>query len=89
MSDYSVVAFSADRGKWGYLTRFVRSARPDQDGRFTIRALPPDDYLVVALEYLESGQEFDPEQLSAWAPLATKVTLTEGGTQSISLKLAR
>lgn len=89
LSDYSVVAFSSDRGKWGYLTRFVRSARPDQDGRFTIRALPPDDYLVVALEYLESGQELDPEQLTAWAPLATKVTLAEGGTQSISLKLTR
>ena len=24
VSDYSVVAFSADRSKWGYLTRFVR-----------------------------------------------------------------
>ena len=89
VSDYSVVAFSADRNKWGYLTRFVRSARPDQDGKFTIRALPPDVYLVVAAEYLESGQELDPEQLSAWAPLATKVTLTEGGTQSISLTLTR
>ena len=51
VSDYSVVAFSADRSKWGYLTRFVRSTRPDQDAKFTIRALPPDDYLVVALEY--------------------------------------
>ena len=77
--DYSVVAFSSDRSKWGYLTRFVRSARPDQDGRFTIRALPPDDYLVVAVEYpLESGQEFDPEQLRVWEPVATKVPLGEG-----------
>jgi carboxypeptidase family protein len=89
VGDYSVVAFSSDRGKWGYLTRFVRSARPDQDGRFTIRALPPDDYLVVAVEYLESGQEFDPEQLRAWEPMATKVALGEGGKQSVSLKLAR
>jgi hypothetical protein len=89
VGDYSVVAFSSDRGKWGYLTRFVRSARPDQDGRFTIRALPPDDYLVVAVEYLESGQEFDPEQLRAWEPMATKVSVEEGGTQSVTLKLAR
>jgi len=87
--DYSVVAFSSDRGKWGYLTRFVRSARPDQDGRFTIRGLPPDDYLVVAVEYLESGQEFDPDQLRGWEASATKVSLVEGGTQSVSLKLAR
>ena len=89
VGDYSIVAFSSDRNKWGYLTRFVRSARPDQDGRFTIRALPPDDYLVIAVEYVESGQEFDPEQLRAWEPMATKVSLGEGATQSVSLKLTR
>ena len=89
IGDYSVVAFSSDRGKWGYLTRFVRGARPDQDGRFTLRALPPDDYLVVAVEYLESGQEFDPEQLAAWEPAATKVSLAEGASQSVGLRLVR
>ena len=89
IADYSVVAFSADANRWGYLTRFVRSARPDQDGRFTIRALPADDYLVVAVEYLENGQEFDPEQLRAWQPLATKVALGEGESKTISLRLAR
>jgi hypothetical protein len=67
----------------------VRSARPDQDAKFTIRALPPDDYLVVAVEYVESGQELDPEQLRLWEPFATKVRLVDGGTQSISLKLTR
>jgi hypothetical protein len=67
----------------------VRSARPDQDGRFTIRALPPDDYLVVALEYLENGQELDPDQLRVWESLASKVSLGEGATQSVALKLAR
>ena len=67
----------------------MRSARPNQDATFTIRALPADDYLVVVLEYLESGQEFDLEQLRVWEPLATKVTLVEGGTQTLSLKLAR
>jgi len=87
--DYSVVAFSSDRNKWGYLTRFVRSARPDQDGRFTIRGLPPDDYLVVAVEYLENGQELDPDLLRAWEAVATKVSVAEGATQSVSLKLTR
>ena len=89
VGDYSVVAFSADRDKWGYPTRISASPGLDQEAKFTIPALPPDDYLVVALEYLESGQEFDPEQLSAWAPLATKVSLSEGGTRSNSLKLTR
>ena len=47
------------------------------------------DYLVVALEYVESGQELDPEQLRVWEPLATKVSLSEGGTQTLALTLAR
>jgi hypothetical protein len=89
IGDYTVVAFSSDRNKWGYLTRFVRSVRPDQDGRFALRGLPADDYLVVALEYLESGQEFDPEQLRAWEPGATRVALGEGAPQSVTLKLPR
>ena len=40
VSEYTVVAFSADSSKWGYRTRFVRSVRPDQHGRFTLRGLP-------------------------------------------------
>ena len=89
IADYSVVAFSSDASRWGYLTRFVRSVRPDQDAKFTIRGLPPDEYFVVAIEYLESGQEFDPEQLRGWATRAIKVNLAEGSAQSVSLKLTR
>lgn len=89
LPDYTVVAFAADPAKWGFQTRFVRSARPDQEGRFSIRALPPDDYLVVALEYVETGQELDPEQLEKWKTLGTKVMLAEGETKTLLLKLTR
>jgi hypothetical protein len=89
VADYTVVVFSTNASRWGYQTRFVRSARPDQDGRFTIRALPPDEYYVVALEYVESGQEFDPEQLAMWKALATNAELGEGDTKTVSLKLPR
>lgn len=87
--DYTIVAFSTNAGRWGYQTRFVRSARPDQSGRFMIRALPPDEYFVVALEYVETGQEFDPEQLATWKALATTVELREGETKTLSLKLTQ
>jgi protocatechuate 3,4-dioxygenase beta subunit len=89
VADYTVVAFSTNGGRWGYQTRFIQSARPDQDGRFTIRALPPDEYHVVALEYVETGQEFDPEQLAIWKALATTVEVGEGDMKTLSLKLAR
>lgn len=89
LADYTVVAFAADSARWGYQTRFVRSARPDQQGRFTIRALPPGDYLVIALEYVETGQEFDPEQLERWKTQGTRVTLREGESKDVTLTLSR
>jgi Carboxypeptidase regulatory-like domain len=60
IGDYTVVAFATDSAKWGYRTRFVRSARPDQNGKFLIKGLPPGAYQVVAVEYLEPGEETDP-----------------------------
>ena len=89
LTDYAVVAFSPDPARWGYQTRFVRSARPNQDGRFDLEGLPPGDYLVAALEYLEPGDESDPEQLEKWKPGSTSVRLGDGETKSVTLKLAR
>jgi hypothetical protein len=88
ITDYVVVAFSQDSSKWGYLTRFVRTARPNQEGRFSLTGLPPDDYYVVALDYVETGEESDPEQLEKWKSLATRVTLADGETKPLALKLA-
>jgi len=89
VGDYTIVAFSTNADRWGYQTRFIRSARPDQSGKFTIRALPPDEYFLVALEYVETGQEFDPEQLAGWKALATTIALREGEAKTVSLKLTQ
>jgi len=88
VTDYVVVAFAQDSSKWGYLTRFVRTARPNQEGRFSLTGLPPDDYYVVALDYVETGEEYDPEQLEKWKSLATRVTLADAESKPLALKLA-
>jgi len=88
VSDYVVAAFSADSARWGYQTRYVRTARPNQEGRFSVTGLPPDDYFVVALDYVENGEESDPEQLDKWKSLATRITLAEGENKSLNLKLS-
>ena len=85
--DYVVVAFAPDRARWGTGTRFVRTAKPDQSGKFEIKGLPPEDYLVVALEYLESGEEADPEVLERLRAHATRVTLAEGEVKTLPLKV--
>jgi hypothetical protein len=87
ITDFVVVAFSTDNGRWGYMTRYVRTARPNQEGRFSIKGLPPDDYYLIALDYLETGEEGDPEQLEKWKGNAARVTLADGEPKSVTLKL--
>jgi Carboxypeptidase regulatory-like domain len=87
ITDFVVVAFSPDSLKWGYMTRYVRTVRPNQEGRFSIKGLPPDEYYVIALDYLEAGEEGDPEQLEKWKANATRVTLADGEPKSLTLKL--
>ena len=53
------------------------------------QGLPPGDYLVAAIEYLEPGDESDPELLEKWRPESTRVTLGDGETKSITVKLTR
>ena len=89
VTDYVVVAYAADTTKWGFQSRFVRSTRPNQDGRFSMKGLPPEDYLVIALEYLEAGEESDPEQLEKWKNAATRVSLKDGEQKVLPLKLSR
>jgi hypothetical protein len=88
-TDYIVVAYASDSRRWGPMTRFIRTARPDQSGGFKLTGLPPEDYLVVAVEYLEPGEEGDPELLEKLRVRATPVTVTEGGSKTINLKLSR
>jgi Carboxypeptidase regulatory-like domain len=89
IGDYTVVAFATDSAKWGYRTRFVRAARPDQNGKFLIKGLPPGAYQVVAVEYLEPGEETDPARLENWRTMGTSVTLDDGEARSIALRLLR
>jgi len=86
--DATVIAFADDPGKWGPHSRFIESARPDQQGRFTIQGLPPGRYVAIAVGYLEPGEERDPDVLKAWREGGTPFTLSEGETQALDLKLS-
>lgn len=88
LKDYVVVVFAEDNVHWVPQTRFIRTGRPDQDGRFTIRGLPPERYLAVAVEYLEPGEETSPETLEQLKSMATSLSLAEGETRTAELKLS-
>jgi hypothetical protein len=84
----TVVAFSEDAAPWGSGSAFVRTGRPDQDGRYEIKGLPAGDYLVVALDYVQEGIWNDPEFLESMRRHAQRVTVMEGGAQTVALRLA-
>jgi Carboxypeptidase regulatory-like domain len=86
--DATVIVFVDDDGKWGPHSRFIESARPDQHGQFKIRGLPPGKYVAVAVEYLEPGDERDPDLLADWRRHGTSLTLSEGETRTLDLKLS-
>lgn len=85
-SDFTVVVFSEDGALWRYPTRFVATARPDQQGRFKVRYLPPGRYLAIALEYMETGQEQDADYLESLRSKATAFTLSWGESKTLELR---
>lgn len=89
VQEYAVVAFAEEASRWTWPSRFVATARPDQAGSFKITNLPPARYLVVALDYLEEGAADDPEFLESLRSKATKLTLGDGESVALQLKLVR
>ena len=69
----------------------VRSsvARPDQDGRFKFRPLRPGNYYIAGVDYVEQGQWLDPDLLDRLRPSATRVTIADGETKTLDLKVIR
>ena len=86
--DYTAIAFSQDSDRWKDTnSRYIRTGRPDQDGRFKISGLPSGDYLLIAVDHINPGESSDPEFLERIRTKATRFSLSEGETKSIDLKL--
>ena len=88
VKDYTVVVFAKDRERWGYMSRFFQSSRPDQDGRYKVKALPAGEYFAVALEYVEPGEATDPEFLDRVKERAVTFSLHDGETKVVDLKIS-
>ena len=86
-ADGTVLLFAEDAQKWTDDSRFVRSARPDQQGTFQIKGLPPGDYLAVAMDYVEDGGWNDPEYLESIRRYGQRVRLGQSGTRTVALRL--
>lgn len=86
--DSSVIVFADDAALWTFPTRYVRMARTDAQGRFTLRGLPGGaTYLVAAVDSLEEGEWQDPEFLERLREPATRVSVRDGETKTVGLQL--
>jgi protocatechuate 3,4-dioxygenase beta subunit len=85
--DYTLIVFSQDREQWTGNTRYRSQGRPDQDGRFKIRALPAGRYYAVALENADPGDSGDPDFFDRIRMKATMFSLNDGETKTLDLKI--
>jgi hypothetical protein len=83
----SVVVFADDPVKWGVGSRFVRTVRPDQQGRWEIQGLPAGDYLGVAVDYLDENIWNDPEFLEKLRAYAERFTINDASAHTLSLRV--
>jgi protocatechuate 3,4-dioxygenase beta subunit len=86
--DVTVIAFAENSALWGLASRFIRMARPDSKGHFTVAGLPPGAYRVIARDGVTIGQWEDPEFLQTLLKDAMRVDLAEGQSESVKLPAA-
>jgi len=86
--EYTLLMFPADARLWKPSSRYLRTATPDQDGRFRVSGVVPSDYYVIALEKLQTGQWRDPEFLERIRSKASTFKVVEGETKTLDLKIA-
>lgn len=78
VTELTVLAFPRDDSLWRPQARQIMTARPDQNGKFQMRGLPPGQYYLAAIDPAEQGEWFEPAFLEQQRPGAVSLTLVEG-----------
>jgi protocatechuate 3,4-dioxygenase beta subunit len=84
----TVVVFAEDERKLWPGTRFLRTTRADATGRFTVTNLPPERYQAIAIEWLETGEETNPDTLARFRRIAAGFTLGDAESRTLDLRAA-
>lgn len=85
----TTILFPDEPSLWVEDLRSIRTARADQSGIFTIKAVRPGDYLAVAVPTVTNNQWNDPEYLESLREQAKRITLKEGDITQIDLVLVK
>lgn len=84
-----ILVFAEDSTKWTFPSRHMAAVRPDAKGAFRASGLPPGNYLAIAVAPTQGQDWQNPAILEEYRGLATSVTVLEGGTANVVLRLVR
>jgi len=79
----TVILFPDEPSQWVEDLKAIRTARVDQSGIFTIKAVRPGDYLAVAVPTVSNNEWNDPEYLESLREQATRISLKEGDAKQV------
>jgi uncharacterized protein (DUF2141 family) len=82
-----VIAFPANRAFWFTGSRRIAYTKPNRQGVWTIRNLPPGDYRIVVTQDVDQNEWFDPAVLERLTASATPFTIAAADTKTIDLVL--
>ena len=78
ITDYTILAYPEDTRLWRPQSRQIMTSRPDQNGKFQIRGLPPGRYYLATVDPAVAGEWFEPAFLEQHRDTAARVSLAEG-----------
>jgi len=83
-----IVVFPGDPDKWSSASRYVRRVTSDALGRYRVTGLPAyERYFAVAADYLEDGEQADPDFLERVRAMALSFPLGEAEAVTLDLPL--
>jgi protocatechuate 3,4-dioxygenase beta subunit len=87
ITEYTVLAFPADSALWRPQARQIMTTRPDQNGKYQLRGLPPGNYYLAAVDPEKQGEWFEPDFLEQHRAGAARVNLGEGDIKTQDFKV--
>ena len=87
LTDYVVVIQPAEAQDPLIVSRWIRTVRPDTNGRYQVRGARPGRYVATAIESLEQGRQFAPEFQQRLRQGAREFTVREGEAVTLDLRL--
>jgi hypothetical protein len=86
--ELTVLAFPTDQSLWRPQARQILTTRPDQNGRYQLRGLPPGEYYLATVDPARQGEWFEPAFLDEHRAGAARMTLGEGESKTQDFKIA-